>query len=287
MASDDTAFTGDEGAKDRRTELLARFEGEILSGRFGPGERLPPERELAEDLGASRPLLRAVLGELETRGLVKVEARRGAYVADWRKEGSIELLLSLFNFGGGLISPAILDGLLELRILFETETARLAALRRSEAELAAIETVVARERLLEYREPRDATILDYDFHLAVALASGNAIYPLLMNSFKRVYELVLDRFYADPGVLPEVFRLHKVLARAIEEADPAAAAATMREILVFGERGLRAALESPGAANAAGEAEAATASVEAGGGAKKPGATRAAGGAAGGEGGRR
>jgi GntR family transcriptional regulator, transcriptional repressor for pyruvate dehydrogenase complex len=223
----------------RRDGFIGRIEELILSGRFGPGDRLPPERELAESLGTSRPVVHAAIFELAARGLVRVEPRRGVFVADWRREGSIEMLLSLMNYSGGEISPSLFASLLELRILFETETARLAATRRSPAQLEALERVVARERLVERPLAHDVTALDYDFHFSVALASGNDIYPLFMNSMRRVYERVLDRFYTDESVIPEVFRLHRELTVAIAEKQEHRAAAVMLEILEYGERNLR------------------------------------------------
>jgi len=236
--------------RSRKEDFIQRFEELILSGRFGPGDKLPPERELAEDSGASRPVVHAALGELASRGLVRIESRRGVFVEDWRRFGSVEMLLSLMSYSGGDLAPRLFDGLLEMRILFETEAARLAAARRTEAGLDEIEKAVARERLHEYREAHEVTVLDYEFHLAVALASGNDVYPLLMNSFKRIYERILDRFYEDRSVVPEVFRLHRLLAAAIAEGDAARAAAGMREILEFGERNLRRMMVSAAAGRA-------------------------------------
>jgi DNA-binding FadR family transcriptional regulator len=223
----------------RREEFIAKFEELILSGRFAPGDKLPPERELSLSLGASRPVVHAALGCLASRGLVRIEPRQGVFVADWRREGSVEMLLSIMSYSGGGISPRLFDSLLEARLLFETELARLAASRRSASQLDELERLLARERLFEYREPGDATELDYAFHLGVALASGNDVYPLLMNSLKRIYERILDRFYSDPSVIPEVFALHRELVAAIASRDEAEAAATMRRILEYGERNLR------------------------------------------------
>jgi DNA-binding FadR family transcriptional regulator len=226
-------------ARGRKADFIARFEELILSGRFGPGDKLPPERELAESLAASRPVVHAALGELAQRGLVRIEPRRGVFVADWRREGSIEMLLSIMSYSGGEIAPRVFESLLELRILFETETARLAATRRSPETLEELERVLARERLLEGSEAREVTALDFDFHLAVALASGNDIYPLLMNSMKRIYERILDRFYSDASVIPEVFRLHRELVAAIAGGKERKAAEVMRAILEYGENNLR------------------------------------------------
>lgn len=244
---------GNEGG--RKKAFINRFEELILSGRFGPGDRLPPERDLALSLGASRPVVHAALVELETRGLVRVEARRGVFVADWRREGSVEMLLSLMSYSGGDISPHLFDSLLELRLLFETETARLAACRRTEEQLEEIERVVARERLASKPSPHEVTVLDYNFHLAVAIASGNDIYPLLMNSLKRVYEQILDRFYTDETVIPEVFSLHRDLVAAIAAGKEKKSAEIMRGILVYGERNLRRILGLPCADEGRGDEE--------------------------------
>lgn len=247
----DTVRKYDDGALDRKArsnkaECVSRFEELILSGRFAPGDRLPSERELASELGASRPIVHAALRELELRGLVKVEPRRGVFVADWRREGSVEMLLSIMSYSGGEISPQLFDSMLEFRILFETETARLAALRAGEAQLRDIERAVARESLLEKPGPGEVAQVDYEFHLAVALASGNDTYPLLLNSMKRIYKRILDRFYTDPAVVPEVFRLHRLLASAIAEGQEHHSADLMRQILDYGERNLRRIMALPG-----------------------------------------
>jgi DNA-binding FadR family transcriptional regulator len=99
--------------------------------------------------------------------------------------------------------------------------------------------VLARESLLESPGPEEVAQVDYEFHLAVAVASGNDVYPLLINSMKNIYKRILDRFYTDPSVVPEVFRLHRLLAAAIGEGQAHHAAETMREILDYGERNLR------------------------------------------------
>jgi len=230
----------------RKEEFIAKFEELILSGRFGPGDRLPPERELALSLGASRPVVHAALGCLAARGLVRIEARQGVFVADWRREGSVEMLLSIMSYSGGDLSPRLFDSFLEARVFFETETARLAASRRSAAQLDELERLVAKERLLESREPPDVTALDYAFHLDVALASGNDVYPLLMNSLKQIYERILDRFYTDQSVIPEVFALHRNLVAAISSRDEEESEAIMRRILEYGERNLRRILVGSG-----------------------------------------
>jgi GntR family transcriptional repressor for pyruvate dehydrogenase complex len=252
-----------KSAVQSKEELMSRFEGLILSGAFAAGSRLPPEREFAAALGASRPVVHAALVELEARGLVLVRPRKGVYVSDWRRSGSAELLLSILAYNGGDLSPSLFDGLLEMRILFETETARLAALRRKPEQLAELEKAYARERIAwpatavgsegyTARErsaqdrventlpvPEESAALDFDFHLAVAMASGNDVYPLLMNSLKRIYLAILARFYGDEGVTPRVLEFHRALVAAIAAGDSAESSRLMRAILDYGERILR------------------------------------------------
>jgi GntR family transcriptional repressor for pyruvate dehydrogenase complex len=147
------------------------------------------------------------------------------------------------SYADGDLSKGLFDGLLEMRLLVEAETARLAARRRSQAQLEELARVLAREVLAagegEDLSPAAMAALDYDFHLAVALASGNDVYALLHNSFKRVYLRILERFYEDGAVVPPVFAYHRKLVDAIAARDEAASLATMNEILEFGERNLR------------------------------------------------
>jgi len=119
-----------------RTESLKdvfinRFEKLILSGTFPVGQKLPSERELALQLGVSRPVVHEGLLDLAAKGLVTLIPRVGTIVNDYRKEGSLSLLTSLVNYHQGDLEPELLTSLLEMRFLFEVETARLTALNRT------------------------------------------------------------------------------------------------------------------------------------------------------------
>ncbi|MDD5712041.1 MAG: GntR family transcriptional regulator, partial [Smithellaceae bacterium] len=111
--------------------FISRFEGLILSGKFSIGQKLPSERELALQLGVSRPVVHEGLVDLASKGLVTLKPRAGAVVSDYRREGSITLLNSLLNYHQGRLSPEILKGMVDMRRLLETETARLAAVNRT------------------------------------------------------------------------------------------------------------------------------------------------------------
>lgn len=222
-----------------KDEFIDRFERLILSGQFKPGERIPSERELGSLFGVSRPVVHEGLRALESRGLVSIESRKGVRINDYRRQGSIEMLLSILNYSGGKLSPGLFNGVLEMRLLFEVETAGLAAMRRTSEQLAELETLVEREGAKSDLRPAELSRLDFEFHLLVAMASGNEIYPLLMNSFRRIYLTILDEFYKDATIYDTVVRFHATLVKAIGAGDEVAARQAMADVLLFGEQTLR------------------------------------------------
>jgi len=76
--------------------------------------------------------------------------------------------------------------------------------------------------------------MDFRLHHLVAMATNNIFYPLLLNSFKRLYLGGVQIFYADPKVIPEVFEFHRELVEAIEARNATAAAVVMQNMLQYG-----------------------------------------------------
>ena len=216
--------------------FIARFEELILSGKLAIGEKLPSERELALQLGVSRPVVHEGLMELTFRGLVSMKPRVGAVVADYRKQGSLALLTSLLNYHRDGIEPNLLASLLDMRRLIEVENARLAALNRDKDHLRALRVLLEREEAAEIDRIAG---LDFDFHHQIAMATGNMIYPLLLNSFRDLYTSLSGRFFSDPEVVPEVFAFHGKLIEAIEKKNSKTAVKVMKRLLDHGEEHLQ------------------------------------------------
>jgi GntR family transcriptional regulator, transcriptional repressor for pyruvate dehydrogenase complex len=216
--------------------FVSRFEQLILSGELSIGEKLPPERELALRLGVSRPVVHEGLVELAARGLVAIRPRKGTVVNDFRKEGSLALLNSLVNYQGGL-DPALLENLLDMRTLFETEVARLAARHRTDAQLQAIGAVLEAEKAARGDMARFSA-LDFDFHHALAMASGNDLYTLLLNSFRQIYRHLAGQFYSLPRVARAVLTFHEDILAAVEQQNADAAAEAMGRMLDHGRQRL-------------------------------------------------
>ena len=215
--------------------FIRRFEELILSGKISIGDKLLSERELAMQLGVSRSVVHEGLIELEARGLVKMKPRVGTIVNDYRRNGSLTLLNSLVEFSSGIPGPDILDSMLKMRILFETETASLAALNRSDEHLNEFQFIIDEEKNINRTDVERISSLDFDFHLLIAISSGNVVYPLMLNSFKEVYTNLTREFFRDSSVIEFVFDQHEKLFRAIEKKDEKGAVKIMKAIIAHGE----------------------------------------------------
>ena len=211
--------------------FVERLGGLILTGHYAPGERLPSERDLASQLGVSRPVVHAGLAELEARGLVTMRPRIGTVVNDIRRDGSLATLASLIHFHREGADPLLLESMLQMRRLFEVETARLAACYRTADDLRELDRLLALERAADPTDTAAVTDLDFTFHHAVALASRNVVYPMLIRSFEPGYTHFSGLFFQDPAVVPMVFDQHDQLVDAIRRRGPRRAEEVMRGLL--------------------------------------------------------
>ncbi len=219
--------------------FVLRFEELILSGKIKMGQKLPSERELARKLRVSRPVVHEGLVELASRGLVSLKPRFGATVSDYRKEGSITVLSSLIQYHKGRLEPELMESLLEMRMLMEPAFASQAAGNRTREQVREFYRIIEKEEATPHRHTQMITNLDFEFHLLVAVASGNSVYPLLLNSFRPVYTNLSGQFFKDLSVGAAVHTYHRELAKAIESAEAKKAAAVMKELLLHGEKYLR------------------------------------------------
>lgn len=227
---------------------ISRLEQLILSGDLKAGEHLPAERDLALKLGVSRPVLHEALVDLAAKGLVTIQPRRGVVVNDYRQSGSMAILSSLLSYHQGEFDPAFTSSLFEMRMLVESETARLAALKTTPEQLARLLELVAAEKTADRNDIATLTRLDFDFHLQIGLASQNHIYPLILNSFNAVYTHFTGLFFEGchgSSVLDEVFNFHQQLVDSLHQGNPEDAARIMTALLAHGSKHLLAHMPEP------------------------------------------
>jgi GntR family transcriptional regulator, transcriptional repressor for pyruvate dehydrogenase complex len=215
-------------------DFIRRFEEMILSGKLGVGEKLPSERDLAIRLGVSRPVVHEGLIDLAAKGLISRLSNGGAVINDYRIDGSLSMLNTLLNFQSGTIEPKLAKDVVALRTLLEVENIRLAAQSRSEAQLAFLNTLLAEEDIIDISDFEAVALLDFRFHHAIAMASNNAFYPLLVNSFKPLYLNNCEVFFSDLSLTPIVFQYHKDMVKAIADRESDRAADLMIKLLEHG-----------------------------------------------------
>jgi len=210
----------------------------ILSGQLKTGERLPSERELALKMNVSRPVVHEGMVELAHLGLVTQKPRTGAVVNDYRKSGSLALLNTLLNYTSADIEPNLLASLLDMRELLEVEIARLAALNRRREHLNALTHHVQDKQKHLKNSTSELAETDFIFHHTLALASGNSVYPLLMNSFKPVIINLSTMFFTRRQIAREVFLFHCELTDAIKKRDVESSSEIMRKLIQHGREHL-------------------------------------------------
>ncbi len=199
--------------------FVSKFERLILSGKISIGEKLPSERELVNHLKVSRSVVHAGLLDLAAKELITIKPQTGAIVNDFKKEGSLSILLPLVNYHGLKLRPDIQKDIIDIRLLFETEAVRLSAINRNKLHLKDLFNIISEETIVDHINPKEIAKLDFKFHLIIMEASGNFFYPLLLNSFKPIYLHLVELFYSDTSVCKTVFNYHKELYEAIKRKD--------------------------------------------------------------------
>ncbi len=216
--------------------VVEQIEGLIVSGVLEPGQKLPPERELAEALGVSRPKLREAFQALAARGLVEIRRSEGAFIRPLQGPALSEPMVALF----ARHRAAFLD-FVEFRREQEGFAAHLAAQRATPADREILGLVIAEMEAARKAEDLDReAALDLRFHRSVVEASHNAIAVHVMRS---VYALMGERGFYDRGVLyrqpgggARLLEQHKAIAEAILAGDSEAAVAASERHLDHLER---------------------------------------------------
>jgi DNA-binding FadR family transcriptional regulator len=212
---------------------------EILSGRYAPGEKLPTQRRLAEDLGVNMASVREAVKRLEQLRLVEVRHGDAMRVRDWRAHGGLDVIAHVLFRAGGL-DRETLRALLEARRLMLAEAARLAA-GRSNSEQSALLEALAR-RLADAEETEAAQALDWEFMSTLVDAAGNVVFALIMNSIRELYFARAELFAGVVADRAELAPLYRRAAAAVAAGSGARAAAAVAEIAQRQERRLEEAL---------------------------------------------
>lgn len=199
---------------------VEQIEDLILKGVLQSGDRLPPERTLAERMKVSRPVLRDALKQLEERQLIEARQGGGTFVCDLIGPIFSEAIVQLIAR-----HPSAISDYFEFRRGIESQAAAQAALRAAPSDISRLDEIIERMQSAHDAEDLAAeTRLDVDFHHAVGEAAHNVV---MLHTLRSCYRLLENgvfynrgRLYHHPTARIELLQQHKSIAEAIRRRDP-------------------------------------------------------------------
>lgn len=206
-------------------EIVDQIQAQVQSGQLSPGDRLPPERELAEQFGVSRTAVREAIKSLAEKGLVTVEVGRGTFVRALTSEHVVEAMSLLLGDERGTLAA-----LQVARELLEIPIARLAATHRTLGQIERL-TQLLREMESTQHDPQRFIFADTDFHIELARATGNPVLEVLSQTIvalMRNQRILLTEFEQE---LPAALVSHRAILRAVTAQNARAAGVAMQEHL--------------------------------------------------------
>lgn len=168
--------------------FVEKIEGMILSGRLAAGERIPPERDLAEEMKISKTVVHAGMQDLQRMGFIKVLPRQGTFVSNYAETGTLETLNAILRYNGGQFDKANTESLFEFRLALEGAAFKKFAKEHTDEDIAALEEKIDDiRRACEQADDNDYVDIAnriFDFHHALCVRSRNMILPLVLNAFR-------------------------------------------------------------------------------------------------------
>src|ERR1044072_6228396 len=213
-------------------EVVSQLREIIHRGELRPGDRLPPERDLAKRLGVSRPTLRAGISSLAAAGVLQPRRGAGTFVVE--SEGPPSLDSSALRLMASLqrLTPA---EMFEARRSLEMAIAGLAAERATGEQMAEMSEEIT-GMFASLDEPEQFLVHDMRFHQTVAAASGNRILTALMNMVATILFEGGRKTVKRARDLKESAEMHRTIYRAIRDRNPEAARDAMRDHLMLAQK---------------------------------------------------
>lgn len=217
-------------------EIVEQIKEMIVRGELNPGDKLIPERELADRLQVGRSAVREAYRTLEAIGIIDIRPGEGTFVREIGTKSMTDIM-----------SLAVLTGkdtlfeLLELRKIIETEASSLAALRRTKEDLNNMKYWLDKMNE-DINRGSLGDLSDLKFHYAITDAAHNSLLMRLMNSISEtmIKEMknVREKLYLTPGTPKRLYEQHVIIYQAILNGDEKEARDAMMNHLINVEKGL-------------------------------------------------
>ncbi|MBN2984193.1 MULTISPECIES: FadR/GntR family transcriptional regulator [Cohnella] len=212
-------------------EITEQLKNQILEGKLKIGDKLPSTKEMSERFGVGRSTTREALSALKAMGLIEIRQGGGCRVISSRLSAASSDI-RLPELDSLRLNRSTLLELLEARQSLEVSNARLAADKRTDADLRQLSAIV-REMEQTIGDDLDGERTDLQFHLALAGAAHNSILLRLFESItgqleQAIREIRRVELYANRSVAERLFREHSAIYDAVARRDAAAAGESMR-----------------------------------------------------------
>jgi len=219
-------------------QVTGQIENLIVANQLQPGDRLPPERELAQQFGVSRTVIREAIRALVAKSLLEARPGGGTVVRAPTMEAVAQ---SMRLFLRASQTEVDYDKVHEVRRLLEVEIAGLAAERRTEEDVARMAAIL--DEVPTVGGDRDLLAQnDVNFHAALARATHNELFSLLLDSIADIMFTVRQLGFSVPGMPDRTLRYHQAIFEQVKAGNPDQARQAMTEHLVEAEETMRQAL---------------------------------------------
>lgn len=165
--------------------IVEQIQDMIMTGELKSGDKLPSERSLAEQFDASRSSIREAMRSLEILGVLESRQGEGNFVRDTTDGEWLEPISVMFKLSNGTF-----EEILEMRMIIETESAALAAVRMNKEERRALKAIMDGIRVSDSEEERAA--LDQDFHVMLAKGSKNILIMTVMQAINTILKNFIE-----------------------------------------------------------------------------------------------
>lgn len=205
--------------------VIEQIQDMIMNGTLKKGDKLPSERELAEQLKVSRTSIREALRGLEILGLVESRQGEGNFIKDKIEESFFEPLSVMF-----MLNKDNPEDILELRMIIEVEAAYLAAKRVTKKDKEDLKEILG--RMKEAQDEKSRSRIDKELHYRIAKTTGNYFIVNILNGISMLMESFI--IYAREKILEDIddnellFMQHEAICNSIIEGNPDKAAVAMR-----------------------------------------------------------
>ena len=182
--------------------FVQRIAGLILTGKLRIGEKIPPERVLAEQMGVGKTVVHSGLQELQRLGLVTIKPQSGVYVADYLNDGNLETFNAIVRFNGDSLSVETISGLFDLRIAVEGYAMSALAKKHTVRDIEDLRSYVA--ELGDYVASKDFDMSEfasmvYGYPKLICRLAGCSMLALVFKSVEEGAVYLTERYIRSIG----------------------------------------------------------------------------------------